>query len=389
MGLFSFLFENSDGVLIDYASELITLKAEELRAKEFAIEKCIGMIANAISKLEINVYKPVNGKVTTVRDNTYYRLNVRPNPNEDATTFFKNVVWKLLREGDALVVQEGPYMYLAESFDMSDQILSPKIFTKVQLRTLNEAKTYTMNRSYGMDDVFYFSLGESKIKHMLNQLFIDYGKMLGFASLDFKIKNGRKFRLKAPQHFTIKVQDSEKTLSIKEYVKIIADDLFSDDPAILSIPEAIDLSSLSGSGADAKTSQDYRDLLKNAFEIVAMAFDIPSDIFLGNKTDKSTSSPDMINNAIAPILEIFEDGINSKLFSQDEYLKGSKISIERTKLQHTSILDFSKEAESLFRIGFSHNEIRSMGGLEPIDELWANEHYVTKNYTSEKGGEEK
>lgn len=389
MGLFSFLFQTSDGSLIDYSSELIALKAAELRAKEFAIEKCIGMIANAISKLEINVYKQNNGKVKSIRDNTYYRLNVRPNPNEDATTFFKNVVWKLLREGDALVVQEGPYMYLAESFDMGSQILFPKTFTNVKLRTLNEEETYTMNRVYRMDDVFYFSLGESKIKHMLDELFMEYGKMLAFASLDFKIKNGRKFRLKAPQNLTIKVEGTEKQLTIKEYVKMVATDLFSDDPAIISLPEAIDISSLSGAGSDSKTSQDYRDLLKNAFEIVAMAYDIPADIFLGNKTDKSTSSPDMINNAIAPILEIFEDGINSKLFSQEEYLKGSKISIERTKLQHTSILDFSKEAESLFRIGFSHNEIRRMGGLEDIDEPWANEHYVTKNYTNEKGGENK
>ena len=43
----------------------------------------------------------------------------------------------------------------------------------------------------------------------------------------------------------------------------------------------------------------------------------------------------------------------------------------------------SKSADLLFRIGVhSVNENREMFGKSLIDEDWANEHYVTKNYNS-------
>lgn len=390
MGLLSFLIENRNGELIDFASGLYDLKLNQLAAKELAVEKCIDLISKAIARLEFKVYENVNGKINSIKNNVYYQLNIRPNDNSDGTTFWKDVIRKLIKDKEALVVIMGSKLYLADTFDKSNDVIYSKTFKNVHVKTLNNDTSYKLNKNFKMDDVFYFSLGESEISRLIDNFFIDYGKLIAFASLDFKLKNSKKIRVKFPGNNPNVISNDgtgEKKFTTKEYLDLIAKDLFSDDPALISIPGNIELTNLMGD--NAKTSEDYRKLIEGAFNTVASAFNIPIDIMLGNKTDKSTSTTDLVTNAYLPFIEIIEDGVNSKIVTKEEYLNGSKVRIDRTKLQHVSIIDISKDSEALFRIGFSHNDIREIGGLEPINEPWANEHYVTKNYTSEKGGENK
>ncbi len=390
MGLFSFLIENRNGELIDFASGLYDLKLNQIAAKELAIEKCIDLISKAIARLEFKVYENVNGKINSIKNNVYYQLNIRPNDNADGTTFWKDVIRKLIKDKEALVVIMGSKLYLADTFDKSNDVIYSKTFKNVHVKTLNNDTSYKLNKNFKMDDVFYFSLGESEISRLIDNFFIDYGKLIAFASLDFKLKNSKKIRVKFPGNNPNVISNDgtgEKKFTTKEYLDLIAKDLFSDDPALISIPGNIELTNLMGD--NAKTSEDYRKLIEGAFNTVASAFNIPIDIMLGNKTDKSTSTTDLVTNAYLPFIEIIEDGVNSKIVTKEEYLNGSKVRIDRTKLQHVSIIDISKDSEALFRIGFSHNDIREIGGLEPINEPWANEHYVTKNYTNEKGGENK
>lgn len=390
MGLLSFLIENKNGEIVDFASGLYDLKLNQLAAKELAVEKCIDLISKAIARLEFKVYENVNGKINSIKNNVYYQLNIRPNDNADGTTFWKDVIRKLIKDKEALVVIMGSKLYLADTFDKSNDVVFSKTFKNVHVKTLNNDTSYKLNKSFKMDDVFYFSLGESEISRLIDNFFIDYGKLIAFASIDFKLKNSKKIRVKFPGNNPNVISNDgtgEKKFTTKEYLDLIAKDLFSDDAALISIPGNIELTNIMGD--NAKTSEDYRKLIEGAFNTVASAFNIPVDIMLGNKTDKSTSTTDLVTNAYLPFIEIIEDGVNSKIVTKEEYLNGSKVRIDRTKLQHVSIIDISKDSEALFRIGFSHNDIREIGGLEPINEPWANEHYVTKNYTSEKGGEKK
>ncbi|GEM_PF-2003363 len=392
MGIFSMFFENKDGVLIDAASGLYSAKLAQLSAKELAVEKCVDLISKTISRLEFKVFKydDKTKQVKSITDDIYYRLNIRPNDNADGTTFWKDVVRKLIIKNEALVIILNSKLYLAETFDKTDEVVFAKKFKNIHLKTLNGDNLYKMSRTFSMDEVFYFSLGNSQITNMLEVFMNEYSKLIAFAAFDYKFKNGKKFRIKFPGGGGTQIRSKEtgeKTYSASEYIQIIANDLFSDDPAILNIPGNIEINNLITDSA--KTSEDYRKLIDGAFNYVASTFNIPVDIMLGNKTDKSTSNVDMITNAIMPFLEIIEDGINAKISTKEEYISGSKVRIDRTKILHTSIIDISKDSEALFRIGFSHNDIREIGGLEPINEEWANEHYITKNYTKEKGGEEK
>ena len=57
--------------------------------------------------------------------------------------------------------------------------------------------------------------------------------------------------------------------------------------------------------------------------------------------------------------------------------------MDTKKIRDVDIEKMSKAADLLFRIGVhSVNDNLEMFGKALIDEPWANEHYVTKNYNS-------
>ena len=68
-------------------------------------------------------------------------------------------------------------------------------------------------------------------------------------------------------------------------------------------------------------------------------------------------------------------------------MKGERVVIDKLRMQHFDIIDSAQAMDKYFAIGFSHNEIRRWLSMPKIDESWANEHHITKNYTdSTKGG---
>ena len=141
-------------------------------------------------------------------------------------------------------------------------------------------------------------------------------------------------------------------------------------------------------GDRVQTSEDYRNLVKKWSDDVAVAFNIPLDVFYGSKTDKSTGTNDFITFAINPIIEMIEDNLNAKLILKDNYLKGEKFVINKLNIKHFDIFDVAGPIDKLSANGFSHNDNRSFLGLPTVAEDWANEHRFTKNYAELKGGDE-
>lgn len=98
------LNQDKNGNLIDV---LTLMQNDKLAIKKNAIEHAIDLIAKTISKCEFEYYQynSESKKLERKKNNdTYYRLNIKPNDNEIATTFIYNVVAKLLKEEEALII---------------------------------------------------------------------------------------------------------------------------------------------------------------------------------------------------------------------------------------------------------------------------------------------
>ena len=131
-----------------------------------------------------------------------------------------------------------------------------------------------------------------------------------------------------------------------------------------------------------------RTITSHIFETVAFVFDIPIDVFMGKTTEKSNAMNDFITFAVSDVVEIINDSLNAKWVTKEEYLQGEKIEIDQSSFKHVDILDVATNLDKLYSNGFSHNDLRSFVGLPQLDEDWANEHNVTKNYAPiQEGGE--
>lgn len=380
MGLLDFLYQNKEGELVDY---LLTQSCKKINAKDIAIGKAASMIAKSISKCEFKTYiAGKNGKSVESIGNDYYSLNIRPNPNQSGTNFWQCVIERFLTDPEgAVVIVDNGNLYLADTFKLSDSVVYPKTITDVTVGTLRYAKSFSMN------DVLYLKLGDGKIIEYLNRFYEDIGKILSIAAADYKSKNKRKWNLQLPTVLSIVNTDTGKAFTNKEYVKVINDLLNDDESDVIPFGEGLDLKQLGS--AETKTVQDFRDMLREALNLAAFVYDIPQDLFNGNKTDKSTSVRDFITFGLAGPIEIIEDEINAKWFYKEDYLKGVKVKIDTLRIQHIDFFDVADAEVKLRAAGYSHNDLRVAKGLQPIDEPWANERQSNISKSNEKGGEVK
>lgn len=386
-----FLGLNEKKELIDYVDSLLATKVKQLKIKQHAIQHAVDLIAKTISKSEIKVYRRngPNNKISAIKNDEYYKLNVRPNDNEEATSFFYNVLQKYLLEEDALIVNFNNRLYLAENYDMSSSLLIPKVYKNVQIRD-SEGNSMIFDHIFSSDEVIRLNLKCSQIKETLDDYYDELGSLIGIASSHYKLVNSFKFRLKPPGVMpALKDPVTGKEVTYEEYKQKLTNGLFEEENAIVFLSESFGLERITF--GDKDTSDEWSKLEKKWCDKVAMSFNIPLDIFYGNKTDKSTSTNDFITFGVLPHLQILEDGLNSKIIEKENYLIGERIKVNRFNMLHKDILDSATSMDKLFSNGYSHNEINDIIGMPDLDEDWANEHYITKNYQntnlSSEGGD--
>lgn len=392
MGLFQFKSNEKDKEQVElFLDTILGIKSEQLKIKQLAIEHAIDLIARTISKCEIKYYKydsKTNKVIEDKNNDTYYKLNIKPNENEVATSFFYMVICSLLREDKSLLVTKGKNkdLFFSRDFVSTEFVTKANTYSNIKVEdTLGNTELLT--GTFNEKDVINFRLGNSKIKETIDNYFDEYKKFINASSLNFRLSNIPKFRLKFPGgQPSMRDPVTKEEITYEDYKKKITEGLFSNEEALILLSEQFGLEKLNGD--KIQNSEDYRNLLKKWSDDVAMEFNIPLDVFYGSKTDKSTGTNDFITFAIDPVIEIIEDNLNAKLISKENYIKGEKFVINKLNIKHFDIFDVAGPIDKLSANGFSHNDNRGFLGLPTVPEKWADEHRFTKNYADSKGGDE-
>ncbi|UYX52315.1 phage portal protein [Bacillus thuringiensis] len=81
--------------------DLIADTANRVHMKRLALDTCVSFLGRTISQSEFRVR---NGKAFE-KNELYYRLNVRPNKNMTASTFWERFIRKLIYDNECLVIQ--------------------------------------------------------------------------------------------------------------------------------------------------------------------------------------------------------------------------------------------------------------------------------------------
>lgn len=353
----------------------------ELFYKKLAIDSSVSLIANAMTKARFRTLE--EGKLH--KGNTHYLFNVRPNKNQNSSEFIHEWVSNLLYENEALIVQIDDELYIASDWDKKEFALKENIYEGITIKNL------TLERSFSETEVFYFRLNNDNILDVVNGLYASYGKLLMAATNSYKRKNSKKYFMRIGSALSQKDEDVDNlTEMFSEQFKKFYN---SDGDSLWPIQEGVELEDSSAKSSNDKTdSRDIRAIVDDVFDFVAMAFHIPKGLLKGDVADVSAMTDNFLTFCVNPIAELMADEINSKMYKKDEYLNGTRLVVDTRLIKAVDVGALANAADKLLLSG-THNpdENRDMMGLEPLNEDWSTQYYVTKNYgtTDEalKGGE--
>lgn len=341
----------------------------QLYYKEFAIQSCISIIANALVLSEFKTFE--SGKETK-KDN-YYLLNVEPNINQNSTEFWIEVISKLVYENECLIVQEKDQLFIAETFTHKPFAFYEDVYTNIQIRDL------PLTRSYTESEVLYLKLNDENIKGVIDGVYKDYSQLLASAISSYKRSNGRKGILKIG---TLNPQLGEAQKQLDDLMNNKFKKYFNSDNAVLPLSEGLNYEE-SKTQSNIKDSRDVRAVVNDIIDFVASAFHVPSGIIKGDVAGVAEQTDNFLMFCVNPIAKLVTSEINRKMYGKEHYLNRTYVKVDTQRIRDVDLEKMSKSADLLFRIAVnSVNDNLKMLGREPIDEPWANEHYVTKNYQS-------
>ncbi|HEL1827806.1 TPA: phage portal protein [Streptococcus suis] len=367
---------------------------QRVQFMEFALQMCIDKIANALSLANYETYN--KGKIQ--KGDIWYRFNYEPNQNQTQNEFLAALIGQMVKNSDgALVLMHNGEFILAESFE-----IDKKAFRQNVYKNITVAGGLQLNAVYQEEDVLHFTMNDSKAKGYLDDLYSEYGKLIGGAIRNYNRGNALKLGLNIGALFDQKygeavVEVDDEGNETTEY-DLIMDEMYekrfaavlSDEDSITPLEEGLKISSLVQTSANTKsgavTTRDISDVIMDVVHYAADAFSIPRGIMKGDVADAEAIRDNFVNFGVRPWADAIETEINRKLYGKKHLAVGSKFKIQTNTILVYSAEKFASAGEALFRIGaLSTNELRDKLGEEPIDEPWANQYFVSLNYARADG----
>lgn len=357
--------------------DIITDTANRLHMKRLAIDTCVSFLGRTISQSEFRVR---NGKAFK-KDELYYRLNVRPNKNMTASTFWERFVRKLIYDNECLVIQaDDGDLLIADGFKHNEYAVFEDTFTDVRV------KDYTFKRSFKQSEVIHLKYRNDKLSPLIDGLFADYGDLFGRILNSQKRKNQVRGTVDMDM---IGAKTEEQIAKLQEFIDNMYKSIGSKDIAIVPQQKGINYNEIYNGVANGPSVEEINKVTNGFLNQVAMAIGIPIALIYGEMADVEKQTKNYMLFTVRPLLKKLSDEANVKFFEMSEYLLGRKIEVKAVSYQ--SIFDLATSIDKLISSSaFTGNEIRSEVDYEESDDPNLNIHHITKNYTKlneSEGGE--
>ncbi|MED2840805.1 phage portal protein [Bacillus wiedmannii] len=357
--------------------DLIADTANRLHMKRLALDTCVSFLGRTISQSEFRVR---NGK-TFEKNELYYRLNVRPNKNMTASTFWERFIRKLIYDNECLVIQaDDGDLLIADGFQHNEYAVYEDAFTDVTV------KDYTFKRSFKQSEVIHLKYRNDKLSPLIDGLFADYGDLFGRILNSQKRKNQVRGTVDMDM---IGAKTEEKIAKLQEFIDNMYKSIGSKDIAIVPQQKGINYNEIYNGVANGPSVEEINKVTNGFLNQVAMAFGIPTALIYGEMADVEKQTKNYMLFTVRPLLKKLSDEANVKFFEMSEYLLGRRIEVKAVSYQ--SIFDLATSIDKLISSSaFTGNEIRSEVDYEDSDDPNLNIHHITKNYTKlneSEGGE--
>ncbi|WP_085833848.1 phage portal protein [Clostridium merdae] len=393
MGLISFLQEKMGGKHVPvsgFDSALVEEYAElvgELCYRELAFWSAINMIANAVSKCEFKTF--VNKKETQGPE--YYLWNVEPNQNQNSSGFIHKWIAHLYRRNECLIVEYGGRLYVADSFVKTPYALYEDIFSNVTIGDFSFTRTFTQS------EVLYWQLGERDMKKVVDALYAGYSKLLAYSMKAYQKSRGTKG---VYQYGTIPVAGTKEREAFDNIINNQIKTWLNSDNAALPLGSGQEWKELTQKTYSSESTRDIRAMVDDISDFTAKAVGIHPALLRGDVQDVGNALDYTLTFCVDPLTVILQEEINRKRYGLKGMQSGNYLQIDTKTIKHIDWFDIANNVDKLISSGArSINDILKMVDEPTIDEPWANEHFITRNYmpfkealeqaNTLKGGEQK
>lgn len=350
--------------------------ATKVAVEEMAIFSCVNLLSGIIAKCEFKTYQSRE----PVQLEEYYLWNVEPNRNQNSVQLIQEFVARLLLCNEALMVEVGGQLLVAESYQRTQSALTDDAFTGVTCRGL------TFRKPFLMSDVIFLTLNNTDIQFSLQGLYTLYGEAIAEA-FDKYQKSGGKSGILHISGSARGAPSFEKDLQklLSERFKTF----FLSKNAVLPLFDGYEYTPQSTEAARKTTNEvnDIRTLTAQAMERAANAYKIAPQLLRGDVTNIDDAINATLTFAVDPILRQLEVELIRKRYGCKALLRGDYLKIDSTRIKHVDIFEIADKADKLIAARlYNTNEIREKIGDQRINKPWADEYLQTKNYDSINAG---
>lgn len=359
----------SESSLTAYADEY-ALTVGEVYALEMAFWSATNLIANAISKCEFRTFE----KGKEVKNGNYYLWNVEPNKNQNSSEFLHKLIAKLYRDNEALVIEQGGNMLVADSFTRKPYVLYEDVFTQV---TVGD---FTFGQSFSQSQVLHFKLCEQDMRKLTECIYSSYAKLISYTMESYQKSRGTKVVF---NYDTLPVTGTPQREAFDSLVNEKISKWLKSDNAALPLGAGQSLGEQAQKTYSNENTRDIRAMIDDISDFTAKAFGIPPTLLRGDVQGVADALDNFLTFCIDPLVDMMQEEINRKQYGKNVYLSGTYLKIDTKQIKHVDLLSVSTAIDKLIGSGvFCVNDILALVGEQAIDEPWAWEHWLTKNYDS-------
>ncbi|MFS0878275.1 phage portal protein [Solibacillus isronensis] len=374
MGLLEF-FKRKD-VQFSFDLELFQDVSERAHMRKLAIDTCASFLARTISQAEFRVKE--NGKYT--KNELYRRLNLRPNVNQTASTYWQKTVYKLVYENECLIIKsDTDDLLVADSFVHNSKAVYEDTFSQV---TVNG---YTFERVFKQSEVLHLKFANEKLSPLIDALYKDYGELFGRILSSQKRKN----QIRSTVNIDAMTSKSDEGMAnVQDFIDRAYKSFSEKDVAFVpQMPGFEYKEHFSGGGNGILSVDEINKVTDGFFDQVALALGIPIPLIRGDMADVEKVTKNYMMYTIKPLVKKISDEINAKFVEPQDYLNGDIVTVKVPN--YLDIFDLSNAVDKLRSSGIMNgNEIRTELGLEEVDIPQLNSYFITKNYSDVMPSEE-
>ena len=344
----------------------------EIYFKELAVQSCINLIANTVARSEFRTFE--QGK--EVRRDNYYLFNVEPNPNKNASKFWRDVVSRLVYDNECLVIQQNDKFYVADSFTVDRYAFRDYRYSGI---TIDD---FALESVYFSPQVFHFELHNKRVKTVIDGLYESYSKLIAASQEHYKRNNARRGVLEISTSYP-KTEDAEQALEdlLKNKFRRFFE---AEGGAVLPLANGMKYTELTNQPGTSKGSIEGRDIrafVDDIFDFVAMAFQVPPQLLRGNVADTEKAVNNFLTFCVNPLAELLTDEINRKMYGKRAYLERTYMKLDTSHIRAVDIKDVANALDVLVRIGaYCVDDCLQHLGMEPLNTEWSKARWMTKNY---------